>query len=240
MVYDQTECTKKCGGSGNNKTYVRTRYYTDPRAMQERQCKYASGVTVSKWADGPNGDCPDSDILPLTDARTTVLTKISTMVAEGGTNIHQGVMWGFHMLSPTEPLTEGKPYDSATSKVMIVMTDGENTYYPYNNMNGAWLYMPYGFPYNQRLGKIGDSTEMFQAEMDARTSTTCENAKAAGISIYTIGLATDDTSDPAKVKTMLTNCASSAGQAFFPKEPSELTDVFTKIASELAKLRLAR
>jgi Mg-chelatase subunit ChlD/Flp pilus assembly pilin Flp len=240
-VYDQTQCTRNCNWWSSNRTYVRTRYYTDPRAMQERQCKYAKGVTVDRRAEGPNGDCPESDILPLTSDRPPLINKISTMVAKGGTNIHQGVMWGFHMLSPTEPLSDGvNPYDSATSKVMIVMTDGENTYYPYDNMNGAWLYMPYGFPYNQRLGKIGDTTAMFQAEMDARTATTCENAKAAGISIYTIGLATDETSDPAKVKAMLTNCASSTGQAYFPHQPSELTDVFVKIASELANLRLAR
>ena len=135
---------------------------------------------------GPNYDCPNSAILPLTPDKPDVVARIDAMHAEGGTNIHQGVIWGFHMLSPSEPLTEGNAYNSATSKVMIVMTDGENTHASSGNMNGSSWYVAYGYPYNERLGEPGDSTSELQEEMDARTEATCTNAKTAGITIFTI------------------------------------------------------
>ena len=53
---------------------------------------------------GPNADC-GVPMQPLTATKSSIIQKISDMAAGGGTNIHQGVMWGYHMLSPTEPLT---------------------------------------------------------------------------------------------------------------------------------------
>ncbi|HEV7276959.1 MAG TPA: TadE/TadG family type IV pilus assembly protein [Devosiaceae bacterium] len=228
--------------SGSNLVRVRTcqQGLTD-REIQERICKYNGASTSFGNNKGPNFDCPDSSITPLTDARPTLLSRIGSMKADGGTNIHQGVMWGFHMLSPTEPLSSGvNPYDSATSKVMIVMTDGENTHDGFNNMNGSRWYVAYGYPYNERLGEPGDTTAELQVEMDNRTTTTCDNAKARGITIYTIGLSTDETSDEAKVRQMLTDCASSPDKAKFPSDPSELKSVFSDIADELSNLRLAQ
>lgn len=216
---------RTCGGGGGSLT---------PRELQERICKYTGGINTR--VDGPNVDCPNTALLPLTDSLPTIKMRIGSMRASGGTNIHQGVMWGFHMLSPTEPLTEGRPYDSATSKVMIVMTDGENTHAASGNMNGSHWYTAYGYPYNERLGEVGDSTAELQVIMDTRTTTTCTNAKLAGITIYTIGLSAPNQ----KTKDMLTACASSAGKAHFPTDPSQLKGVFTEIADELSKLRLAQ
>ncbi|WDR02440.1 hypothetical protein PSQ19_17820 [Devosia algicola] len=76
--------------------------------------------------------------------------------------------------------------------------------------------------------------------MNTRTSQTCANAKAAGINVYVIGLATDNTSNPTAVRAMLTGCASDPGQAYFPSAPSELNSVFRTIAQQLAALRLAQ
>lgn len=232
--------TYQSNGNGDNSdaTNRRTRTWTyvfSDRELQERVCKY-NGASVNSWRDGPNADCPSSALLPLTADKGGIKARINSMNADGGTNIHQGAIWGFHMLSPTEPLTEGKLYSAgATSKVMILMTDGENTHAAYNNMNGASWYTAYGFPYNGRLGTVGDSTGELQDLMDVRLATTCENAKDAGITIYTIGL-----SSPNHVKALLTACASDAGKAKFPSDSDNLTDVFKEIASELANLRLAK
>ena len=224
--------------SGSDLVRVRTcQQGLTQREIQERICKYTGASTSFGNGKGPNYDCPDSAIQPLTSARPTVLSQIASMKADGGTNIHQGVMWGFHMLSPTEPLSAGvNAYNSATSKVMIVMTDGENTHSASSNMNGSSWYVAYGYPYNDRLGEPGDSTSELQTEMDVRTKATCANAKAAGITIYTIGLSPPNQS----TKDMLTDCASSPGKARFPTDPAQLVDVFSEIASELSNLRLAR
>jgi len=213
-----------CGSSGNG----------SERERQERLCKYSGSINTDAW--GPNMDCPNSAILPLTNTKQDVLTAINSMVASGGTNIHLGAAWGFRALSPTEPFTQGRPYDQATAKVMILMTDGENTTYAANNMNGAYYYTAYGYPYNRRLGAPGWSTSALRAEMNVRTLEACANAKAAGITVYTIGLNPPNST----TRNMLKNCASSEANAYFPSQPSELNSVFTAIANQLSALRLSQ
>lgn len=224
------------------------------RQLQERLCKYngASLTSAPRLGFGPNGQCPSTPIQPLTDDPALINVAINAMTPAGNTDIHLGAIWGFRVLSPTEPFTQGKPYDAATSKVMIIMTDGENTYDATSNMNGSDLYTPYGYPYNNvngegstspakgRLGALGWSGNQFEAEINKRLSETCTNAKAAGITIYTIGLATDDTSDPAGNRALLQGCASEASKAFFPTSAEKLSETFETIANQLADLRLAK
>lgn len=231
------------------------------RELQERVCKYYAGVSGSSFSKGPNADCTRTPILPLTDDPATVIDTINAMKAEGGTNIHQGAVWGFRALSPGEPFAEGAPYDEATSKVMIVMTDGENTAYnlcggTQGTLNGNCYHSAYGFQFNSnntstistsggnvpRMGNPANvSNDTLVSDMNQRTEDTCTNAKAEGITVYTIGLATDTVtqSTPAVVRAMLTACASSADRARFPDKPSDLKSTFEDIANDLSALRLA-
>ncbi len=213
-----------CGNTGN----------LSARERQERLCKYQG--SISNYSYGPNMDCPSTALLPLTNTKQTVLNTINSMVAGGATNIHMGAVWGFRALSPSAPFTEGRPYDQATAKVIILMTDGANTMYANNNMNGAYYYSAYGFPYNRRIGAPGWSSSQLVTEMNVRTVEACSNAKAAGITVYTIGL------DPpnSTTRTMLENCATSNETAYFPAQPSELNSVFTAIANQLSALRLSQ
>lgn len=266
--YNQTS------GSGNNRTFERTRSCSGggyvptgltTRELQERVCKYYGGINTSNFSVGPNSQCTRTPILPLTSNPSTVINTINAMQAEGGTNIHEGAVWGFRVLSPGEPFSEGGPYNEAISKVMIIMTDGENTAYQTNNLNGASYNSAYGFPYNsmnnkaastsggtvERLGKLANPTNTgavgvnnahLVTEMNTRTSQTCANAKAAGITVYTIGLATNKVtqSTQAVVQAMLTNCATTPDRARFPNQSSELKAVFESIANDLSALRLVR
>ena len=234
------------------------------RELQERTCKYRQPIGTMGFSSGPNADCVRTPILPMTNDPSSVISTIGKMVAEGGTNIHEGTAWGFRALSPTEPFTEGGSYtDDGISKVMIIMTDGENTDYNLSgycndaqrNLNGKCYYTAYGFPYNSkntdansssggnitRLGAMGNPNTELVRQMNERTSQTCANAKSAGINIYTIGLATDKVSQSTTdvVETMLKGCASNQDQARFPKESSELKETFELIANELSALRLA-
>jgi Mg-chelatase subunit ChlD len=226
------------------------------RELQERICKYYAGVSGSNFSRGPNADCTRTPILPLTSTPATVINTINNMQAEGGTNIHMGTVWGMRVLSPTEPFTQGGAYDEAISKVMIIMTDGENTAYQTNNMNGSAYNSAYGFPYNSqntnasstsggnvnRLGPVNATNAQLVTQMNERTAQTCANAKAAGITVYTIGLATNTVtqSTPAVVQALLTNCATTADRARFPTASSELKATFESIANDLSALRLAQ
>lgn len=210
-------------------------HYLSTRERQERLCKYSGSVTVS--GSGPNDDCPALALLPLTNTKASVTNQINAMTASGGTNIHMGAVWGFRALSPTLPFDEGDAYDVGNlSKIIILMTDGENTNPSSSNINGSAWHSAYGYPANGRLGAVGWSTNQIQGEMDNRTEESCANAKAQGITIYTIGLSPPTTA----TQNMLTNCATSPSHAHFPSAPSELDSVFTTIANEIQAARIAQ
>jgi Flp pilus assembly pilin Flp len=252
-------------GNNNNRTFERTFSCTTTgyiplglsnRELQERVCKYYQGTSGSTFSSGPNADCTRTPILPLTATPATVISTINNMQAEGGTNIHMGAVWGMRVLSPTQPFTQGGAYDEAISKVMIIMTDGENTAYQTNNINGSAYNSAYGFPYNSqnttasstsggnvnRLGPLNATNAQLVTQMNERTAQTCANAKAAGITVYTIGLATNTVtqSTPAVVQALLTNCATTPDRARFPTASSELKATFEAIANDLSALRLAQ
>ena len=106
-------------------------------------------------------NCPVS-ILPLTSVKAqhgTLISKIEAMKPTGTTNVTIGLAWGWHALTPNAPLTEGTAPDPETDKVIILLTDGENT-------ENRWT--------------------TNSADIDARTRKVCANVKAAGIKLYTV------------------------------------------------------
>ena len=137
-----------------------------PATAQARTCKY-EGATPS--GAGPNSNCTTQAIQPLTYYKSDVTGTIDLMQANGNTNIGEGVMWGWRVLSPELPFTEGRSWDDHNNqKFMIVMTDGENTYQTYNNHNRS----SYGaFAYAVK-GRLGDSyvQSALVAQMNAKTS----------------------------------------------------------------------
>jgi hypothetical protein len=233
-------------GSGYFYNYTRTRTWTcsiaggaaslSDREKQERLCKYTGRASFSS-GKGPNYDCPGTSILPLTNIAGTVKARINAMSAAGNTNIAQGAIWGFRVLSPGAPFTTGKAYETpGLSKVMILMTDGDNTtgYQSYSwNMNGSSQPSAYRYRWNGRLPGRSDDDQV--AEMNARTLATCTNAKAAGITIYTIGLSSTNQTSIG----MLRSCASDSSKAYFPAQSSDLDGVFDEIANQLSVLRLS-
>jgi hypothetical protein len=139
------------------------------------------------------------------------------------------------MLSPSAPLTDARAYDSGTYKVMILMTDGENTHPYSSNMNGSERYVAYNYPYHGRL--TGDSEAALQTAMNVKTEATCTEAKRDGrITIFTIGLSPPNRA----TRNMLINCATNSDMAFFPTAATELTGIFQSIANQLSNLRLVQ
>ena len=94
---------------------------------------------------GPNAFCPDIPIVQLTDDRQKLMDTINDMEAHGGTNIQQGLTWGWRTLSAARPFTAGRSLtDVENRKILILLTDGANQYLSESTSNlsryGAWGY----------------------------------------------------------------------------------------------------
>ena len=76
------------------------------------------------------------------------------------------------------------------------------------------------------------------ASIDARQRILCDNAKAAGTTIYTIHLNTGTPPDP--VSAVLQYCASGTGNFYPITSANQTASVFNSIGTSLSKLRVAR
>jgi len=111
-----------------------------------------------------------TSIMPLTDVFDTagftgLNSKIDAMNPSGNTNVTIGLVWGWHALSKSEPMTEGSDPAPDKDKVIVLLTDGDNT--------------------QNRWTTSGSS-------IDERTALACTNVKAANIRIYTVRVVDGD------------------------------------------------
>ncbi|KQQ81967.1 pilus assembly protein [Aureimonas sp. Leaf324] len=78
---------------------------------------------------GPNNGCTTAALTPLTASQSTALNAVTGMIAKGGTNIAEGLAWGWRTLTSGQPFVEGRARNTKENlKVIVLMTDGENTY----------------------------------------------------------------------------------------------------------------
>lgn len=209
-----------------------------------------TAATTFPYSAGPNRGCPQA-MVPLTSTRSTVTNLLSNLVAYGamGTYIPIGLVWGWHMLTKNEPLTQGVgPADAdwgVTKKALILFTDGDNaTTAVSNNPNNSY-FSAWGYLAANRLGTTS-SASTANSTLDSKTSTLCTNIKQNGtaadtsddIRLYVVTFGTITTS----TTTLMTNCATViAGDPLYYHAPttSDIADVFQKIAADLTNLRLA-
>ena len=201
---------------------------------EQRICKYKNAIPTPGL--GPNYLCDSNAITPLTNSLTTLTTAAAALQAAGTTNLLEGVMWGWRVLSPGSPFTQGKAYTAPNNrKVIILMTDGMNNYGATNNMNDS-SYFSFGFARNNLIGQATTNGSAQNALLDAKTLTACTNAKAAGLVIYTIGFGSDADGSA----TLLQSCASQPSYYFAPQNSSDLDPVFQQIAQSINNLRLSQ
>lgn len=195
---------------------------------------------------GPNQSCPD-EVQPLTDVRGQVISKIAQLRHwEGsGTNNLEGLMWGWRVLSPSEPFTQGAPYGEA-KKILVIMSDGLNnavqnpndavmTDYTSMNQLRLWERGGWGSIDGAPALPIRNRTE-FQNYMTGRFDLACRNAKAAGIEIYTVLFRESDQ----QTVRAFRDCATDPSKAFRASSSNDLVAVFGAIADSIAKLRLTQ
>jgi len=151
-------------------------------------------------------------LMPLTDDWTALNNKIDAMKPNGNTNVTIGLTWGWHALTAGAPLSEASAPKQDLDKVIILLTDGDNTESWKNSTN---------------------TVEKSASNINARTKLACANVKAANIKIYSIRVINGNAS-------LLKDCATNPTMYYDVKNADQLAEVFSAIAQNLANLRLAK
>lgn len=188
----------------------------------------------------PNYKCGEP-IQPLTNDRATINSRIDAMRADGSTVIPEGLAWGWRLLSPGAPFTEGVAYSRQdVIKAIVLLTDGENSV----QGNGAFgtYFTAYGYKSipatNNQLGPNPNGT------LDTKTTQLCNNIKAdkdgdpndKDILLYTIIFDVNSNA----IQRLMRNCATDEGKFFNSPAAEDLQSAFQSIAVGLNELRIAR
>jgi len=196
-----------------------------------------TGTFMSGYSYGPNAGCTLQPMVRLTKDFAAVKAGINAMTAVGETNIPLGLMWGWHSLTPYAPLANGGSYENKDlRKVIILMTDGENTFNTRNDGRSNSLYHGYGYIWQEMLG-IGSNTSNADRTraLNSRLSQLCSNIKNKKIVVYTVRVEVTTGSS-----TLLQNCASSPDKFYDVQNASGLGAAFDQIAASIQNLRLSK
>lgn len=277
VTQDPNEAAPKTYGAANSW------WNDDPssstgKTRQSNMAKYfmarPMNAPVLAAGAGPNYSCTTTPITPLTDVTSanglaSLKAAIDLMAPNGNTNVPEGMAWGWRTVSSGEPFSGGRPEsERGNDKVVIVLTDGENTYStlssdPAGNKSTYAAYGYTGVSYNGgsttrlfsgtsgAIGQFNYSSSNYTAAMNEHMAKLCDNAKAANIMVMTVALDLSST-DAGDKKAMdaLRTCSSESRFRKDPSDPSKpaklfwnatgatLSDNFKEIANELSNLRV--
>lgn len=208
--------------------------YYDYDARQRYVAKY-NNLNISGTSDGPDFNCRTESVTPLTNVRATIESAITAMVATGNTVIPAGLAWGWRLISPEEPFSQGVAYsDQDTIKAVMLLTDGQNMVSGGMGTHNRSQYSAYGFAQSGHLGNANGS----EAEdvLDNKTATLCTNIKAQGIRLYTITFQVSSSS----IQNLMRDCATDPNMYYNSPSNEQLDSVFQDIAKGLADLRISK
>jgi hypothetical protein len=221
--------------------------YSDNSNIRWHSGRMDYDATSTPYEYGPNRGCPDP-IVPLTnaDGKATITTAIDNMQGfwASGTYIPAGLLWGWNVLTPDIPYTEGlapgDEYYEETIKAIVLLTDGDNEVPNLGNHNGSG-YSGYSYVTTSISGptyRLGSTVTAAATALDTKTASLCTSVKAAGIRVYTITfgpLASD-------VQTMMSNCATLDGGDrlhYHAPTSADLDDIFREIGEDLTEIHLS-
>ena len=151
--------------------------------------------------------CP-VQVMALSTDWTALSNKIDAMQPNGNTNQAIGLQMGWQTLTAAPFTVPAMDPNYKYTQVIILLTDGLNT-------QDRWY--------------------TSQTSIDTRQQKTCDNVKAAGITLYTVQVNTGG--DP--TSTLLQNCASDSSKFFLLTSSMEIVTTFGQIGTALSNLRLA-
>jgi Flp pilus assembly protein TadG len=154
--------------------------------------------------------CPQA-VMALSYNWSGMTSLVNSMSPGGNTNQAIGLELGWMSLVGGGPFPTPPPMNSnyVYTQVIILLTDGLNT-------QDRWY--------------------TSQSSIDARQQLTCNNIKAAGITLYTIQVNTGG--DP--TSTLLQNCASTSSMFYLLTSANQIISTFSAIGTNLSKLYVAK
>jgi hypothetical protein len=191
-----------------------------PSSQNYDQNVTAPGSTAaSKFPADQSDNCPVA-MKGLSYDWTGMNNLVDSMNPAGSTNQPIGLVWAWQSLVGGGPLTAPSKDSNYTYKdIIILMSDGLNTQDRWYG-NGSNV----STSVDARMYKTSDG------------SGTCANAKAAGITIYSIQVDTGGDG----LSTVMQNCASSSDKFWRITSAGDLGTVFNAIGTNLTKLRVAK
>ncbi|MBO6717678.1 MAG: hypothetical protein JJ913_06960 [Rhizobiaceae bacterium] len=237
---DETDNRDSSNRSAENDWWADLTTSSNNTTRQRYMPKYFApagfGTSAAAASSGPNASCTTTPITPLTDVvsttgRNQIKAAIDAMQASGATNVPEGLAWGWRVLSSHAPFSQGRPEtEKGNDKVVIVLTDGANTYYTpsslgYNDLAAnKSIYSAYGYAgkgYNgtstsrifmgtsSAISKTDYSNGNYTNALNEQFAALCNQAKAAGIIVMTVSLdlSTSDATERAQINA-LKACAS--------------------------------
>jgi Flp pilus assembly protein TadG len=210
---------KKCDvtrGTPYESCYTPKKTYTWNGCVGSRKAPYHTDVAYNgREIPGlVNVKCGE-EIQPLTTNLSNVKKTISSMTATGETYMPAGLAWGWRALDNNQPLTEAakaKKGVKISEKVLVLMTDGENT----KSKNDIY------------------HTGSDSKESNETTEDLCKAIKNSDITVYTIAYEVTDN----KTKSLLQGCASDKTKYFDAKNAKDLNEAFEAIGEALNELRI--
>jgi Flp pilus assembly protein TadG len=177
-----------------------------------------AGTPATQFPAFQAPSCPQAAI-GLSYNWSAMNTLVNNMQPGGSTDQPIGLVWGWQTLVGGGPFTAPAMDPNYTySQVIILLSDGLNT-------QDRW----YGDGYNT-------STQVDSRMYDQKGNGTCANIKAAGITIYTIQVNTDNS----PTSTLLQNCASSSSKFFLLTSANEIVTAFNSIGTNLTQLYVSK
>jgi len=174
----------------------------------------STGTTATLFPADQYGACPVA-MMGLNYNWSAMNSLINSMQPNGNTNQAIGLQWGFQSLTSAPLTIPAMDPNYSYTQVIILLTDGLNT-------QDRWY--------------------TAQNSIDARQTITCNNVKAAGITLYTVQVNTGG--DP--TSALLQNCAGSPGKYpdsnkfFLLTSSTQIITTFDTIGTSLQKLYLAK
>jgi Flp pilus assembly protein TadG len=234
--YNNSYLADAVGGTDTQKQRSILKYdFAIPRPVPIVEVANSTGG-AQNLTNGPNRSCP-TPIVPLTNDYNKLRTNIAAMRHwnGSGTNVSEGLMWGWRVLSPEAPYTDGRPFsDPTVQKVIVLLTDGENVVYGASGTPNKSDYGSYGFLASGRFNALDQTTAA--RNVDGWVRDTCTNLKAQGVMMYTITL---EANTPANT-ALYGPCATRADMYFPSPNAAQLSGIFTNIAQQLVALKLTK
>jgi len=205
-------------GSAATKQAYMPKYFDTATVGASNGYVAPNGTSPASYGDGPNSMCTTKPITALTDISTTtgktaVKNSIDAMQPDGATNVPEGMAWGWRVVSSAAPFTDGRPEtQKGNDKVVIVITDGANTYYTPSSLGASdpagnqSIYSNFGYAGKTTPGGGYTTSRIFQgttvtktdysnanytSAMNQHFDTLCANAKAAGVIVMTVAVDLD-------------------------------------------------